>query len=266
MRRTVAVSVIGAAITGAVAGYLVADATQPDATQPDTRSADAAVTTPVVELSQAFDIGAVVDAIEPSVVSIRTTTRVQNGPFVTESEGAGTGIVIDDTGLVITNAHVVDGAITTEVALDNDDSPRSATVLATDPASDIAILRVGDYHGLVAATTAGDMEAVEVGDPVIAVGNALDLDGAMTVTAGIVSALDRSISTTSGEIDNLVQTDAAISSGNSGGPLVNAAGEVIGVNTAVAASGRGTQASNIGFAISIDTALEVAARLLSDSQ
>ena len=210
--------------------------------------------------SSTFDIGAIVDAISSSVVSIHTTAAVQRGPFSSETEAAGTGIVIDDNGLVITNAHVIDGATTVEVALDSDDTPRAATVIAADAANDIAVLRVDDHDGLVAAPIA-DTDTIGVGEPVIAIGNALDLDGGMTVTSGIVSAVDRSIETSNGELGHLIQTDAAISSGNSGGPLVDADGQVIGLNTAVAASGDGTQASNIGFAISIDKALSIAKQL-----
>jgi putative serine protease PepD len=101
-----------------------------------------------------------------------------------------------------------------------------------------------------------------VGDEVVAVGNALALEGDMTVTTGIVSALDRSLDTASGTLTDLVQTDAAISSGNSGGPLVDTDGRVVGINTAVATSGGGRQATNVGFAISIDHALDVAEALV----
>ena len=127
--------------------------------------------------------------------------------------------------------------------------------------TDVAVLRVDDPSGLVAAdiATAG---SAAVGDQVIAIGNALALDGGMSVTQGIVSAVDRSIESDSGTLTDLIQTDAAISSGNSGGPLANAAGQVIGINTAVAASSGGVQASNIGFAISIARALEVADELI----
>ena len=101
-----------------------------------------------------------------------------------------------------------------------------------------------------------------VGDSVVAIGNAHALEGGLTVTQGIVSAIDRSVETDQGTLDDLIQTDAAISSGNSGGPLVNVHGEVIGINSAVATSGGGVSASNIGFAIAIGTALEVAAELI----
>ena len=100
--------------------------------------------------------------------------------------------------------------------------------------------------------------------PVVAIGNALALEGGPTVTQGIVSALGRSIDTEEGHLDGLIQTDAAISSGNSGGPLANAAGQVVGINTAVASSGQGTQASNIGFVIPIAHALDLAQQLIAD--
>jgi putative serine protease PepD len=174
--------------------------------------------------------------------------------------GAGTGIVISDDGLVLTNAHVVDGADTVTVRLDRDAAGRSAQVMAISEETDVAVVRVDDASGLVAADIATG--GAVVGDQVVAIGNALALDGGMSVTQGIVSAVDRSIEADSGTLTDLIQTDAAISSGNSGGPLVNAAGQVIGINTAVAASSGGVQASNIGFAISITKALTVADQLV----
>jgi S1-C subfamily serine protease len=143
-----------------------------------------------------------------------------------------------------------------------DGSTRAAVVVDSAPADDVALLRVHDPVGLVPAPL-GDSEAVEVGDPVIAIGNALALEGGLTVTSGIVSAHGRSIGTESGMLDGLLQTDAAISSGNSGGALVNASGEVIGINTAVAQGGGGVAASNIGFAIPINQALAVVAGFTS---
>ena len=117
--------------------------------------------------------------------------------------------------------------------------------------------------GLVPAHLAtGSSQAVQVGDDVVAIGNALALEGGMTVTQGIVSATDRQITDENGTLSGLIQTDAAISSGNSGGPLVNAKGEVVGMNTAVAASGGGVEASNIGFVIPITTATSIAHDLL----
>ena len=135
-----------------------------------------------------------------------------------------------------------------------------AEVVGVDTDADIAVLQVADHDGLRAATFS--QKGVQVGDQVVAIGNALALEGGPTVTEGIVSALDRSITTESGTLTGLIQTDAAISSGNSGGPLVDAYGQVVGVNTAVASSGGGVEASNIGFVISIDRALEVARQLI----
>jgi S1-C subfamily serine protease len=210
---------------------------------------------------QTLDVAGVVAGVQQSVVSIETTVVTRQGPFGTEGEGAGTGVVLDD-GYVLTNAHVVDGATDISVTVPGDDEPRTAELVASDSEADIAVLHVTDSDGMVVAPI-GSSSDLQVGDQVVAVGNALALEGGMTVTQGIVSALDRSIDTDDGTLSGLIQTDAAISSGNSGGPLVNAAGEVVGINTAVATSEGGVSASNIGFAISIDTARAVADELLN---
>ena len=208
-----------------------------------------------------LDVAGVVARLRDSVVAIETTVQTRRGPFVGQGQAAGTGIVLDSDGHILTNAHVVEGASDISVTLSGESRSRAATLVATDPAADIAVLHVDDTSGLAAAPLAA-AGTTQVGDDVVAIGNALALEGGLTVTEGIVSALDRSIGTDSGTLSGLIQTDAAISSGNSGGPLVNAAGEVVGMNTAVAASGGGVEASNIGFAISIDTATAVAGRLL----
>lgn len=210
---------------------------------------------------EGLDVAGALARVQPAVVSIHTTVQTRRGPFASRGEGAGTGVVIDPAGYILTNAHVADGATSIEVMVPGENRPRQATVVASDPTSDIAVLRVADAPGLVAADVAA-AESARVGDQVIAIGNALSLQGGMTVTQGIVSALDRSIDTESGRLTDLIQTDAAISSGNSGGPLVNAVGEVVGINTAVAGSYGGVQATNIGFAISIEKALAVAESLL----
>lgn len=228
------------------------------------RDADGAAAGPITAAVPAslgdggLDVGAVVDAVEPSVVSIET--RVVAGGLGRRmvGTGAGTGVVLDD-GVVLTNAHVVAGAAEVTVT-GTDGMHRTATVVAAAETQDLAVLRVDDADGLVPATL-GLGTGVEVGDDVVAIGNALALEGGLTVTRGIVSALDRSIAAGTGTLTDLVQTDAAISSGNSGGPLVNAAGQVIGINTAVAASGGSRVASNVGFAISIDHAMAVVDRL-----
>jgi S1-C subfamily serine protease len=175
--------------------------------------------------------------------------------------GSGSGLVLPD-GYVLTNAHVVEGAQQVTVTVAGETTGRSATVVGGSSADDVAVLKIDDPTGLVPATL-GDSDAIAVGDPVVAIGNALGLAGSPTVTQGIVSALDRSITTENGTLDGLIQTDTAISSGNSGGPLINADGEVIGINTAVAGSGGGVQASNVGFVIPIDHAMSIVEQVLA---
>jgi S1-C subfamily serine protease len=210
-----------------------------------------------------MDVSAVVAALQSSVVSVETEIAVRRGPTVASGQGAGTGIVLDG-GLILTNAHVVADASSITVSASGDDTPRTATLVASDETADIAVLQVDDTSGLVPATL-GRSDGVTVGDDVVAIGNALALEGGMTVTSGIVSAIDREVDTENGTMTGLIQTDAAISSGNSGGPLVNAAGEVIGINSAVATSSGSVAASNIGFAIAIDTARAVVNQLTGES-
>ncbi|MEQ1702173.1 MAG: trypsin-like peptidase domain-containing protein, partial [Ilumatobacteraceae bacterium] len=177
-----------------------------------------------------IDIAAAVASLQASIVSVNTTVVVRQGPFTQEGEGAGTGVVLDTDGHILTNAHVVADATSVTITLAGETTPRTATVVGSNAALDIAVLRVDDTTGLVPAPI-GSSAAMAVGDEVIAIGNALALDGGMTVTKGIVSAVDRTIETESGSLEGLLQTDAAISSGNSGGALVDAAGRVIGINT-----------------------------------
>ena len=200
------------------------------------------------------------DRLATSVVSIEPTVQARQGPFLTEGEG-GTGIVIDADGTILTNAHVVEGATEITVALDGYDEPRSATLTASDASADIAVLQVDDASGLVAAELA-DGTSTQVGDEVVAIGNALALEGSMTVTQGIVSALDRSIETSNGTLTDLIQTDAAISSATR-----RSACERRGRGDRHQHSGgvkRRQRASvNIGFAISIDKATAIADELLT---
>jgi putative serine protease PepD len=158
--------------------------------------------------------------------------------------------VLTADGEVLTNAHVVDGAKTVHVRLAGQRDPHDADVVGIDTNNDLALLKVKGVSGLTPATLAKP-DSVQLGDDVVAIGFALNLDGGPSVTRGIVSALDRTLESDNGVLDGLIQTDAAISSGNSGGPLVNAQGEVVGINTAVARSDTSVAANNIGFAISV---------------
>jgi putative serine protease PepD len=204
------------------------------------------------EVSEATtQIGKIAAAVAPSVVTLTATTTNQMG----EGESVGTGVIINSNGELLTNAHVVEGAKTVQVRLMNETEPVKGTVLASDPQNDLALVKI-NATGLTAAVFA-DSKKVRLGDPVVAIGYALNLDGGPSVTSGIVSAIGRTITTDSGALDRLIQTDAAISSGNSGGPLVNDKAHVVGINTAVARGDMGTAANNIGFAISTEEVLRV---------
>lgn len=203
-----------------------------------------------------LDVAKVAAFVAPSVVTVSTDF---DDPELGPGGSIGTGVILTSDGEIVTNAHVVEGATSIRVRLAGETEPRPATLIATDPGNDLALIRVkGD--GYQAAKIA-DPGSVRVGDEAVAIGFALDLDGAPSVTLGIVSALDRTIVSGDGALNGLIQTDAAISSGNSGGPLVNALGEVIGINTAVARSDATVAASNIGFAISMSEALPTIASL-----
>jgi putative serine protease PepD len=198
-----------------------------------------------------IDVKRVVDIIGPSVVTV--LADVDDG---TQSGSAiGTGIIITSDGEILTNAHVVDEAQEVRVLFAGETEPVPAEVLAADPGNDLALLRV-DGGDLPVARFA-DPDSIAVGDEVVAVGFALDLDGDPSVTRGIVSAVNRTLLSDDGALDGLLQTDAAISSGNSGGPLVNARGEVVGINTAVIQSSFDVAAQNVSFAISAGEALPV---------
>jgi S1-C subfamily serine protease len=193
----------------------------------------------------------VLEAVEPSVVTIQTQGTASNGfGRAMRVQAAGTGMIVRSDGLIVTNAHVVEGANTVTVTL-ADGSSHSAKVIGSNSDIDVAVLKITDNVSNLPTVTFAD-GSPQVGETVVAIGNALALGTDPTVTTGIVSAVDRSIDTGNGTtMDNLVQTDAAINPGNSGGPLVDMSGRVIGMNTAVA-----SQAQNIGFAISAATVVQ----------
>jgi S1-C subfamily serine protease len=172
-----------------------------------------------------------------------------------EPEGGlatGSGFVIDREGHVITNNHVIEGASKVSVKLGDSETSYDAEVVGTDPGTDIALLKVDAPEKAFHPLRLGRSSEMEVGDPVVAIGNPFGLD--RTVTSGIVSAVQRNIQAPNGfSISHVIQTDAAINPGNSGGPLINAAGEVIGINAQIATGGGGNGNVGIGFAIPIDT-------------
>lgn len=202
------------------------------------------VVTPRDQELPRLDVEAIANDIAPSVVAVQTSMVVDGRA----GESLGTGLIVTADGEIVTNAHVVGDAEVVHVRLNGESEPREAAVVIADPSRDLALLRV-DAEGLSAATFAAPND-VRIGDEVLAIGYALDLDGDPTVTLGIVSSLDRTLGTDSGALKGLIQTDAAISSGNSGGPLVNALGRVVGLTTLVSSTEVGSTANGLGFAIS----------------
>jgi S1-C subfamily serine protease len=239
-----------AAATGAVVGALVAGlvvaAVKDDGPSDSGRAPAFSANTS--KIARTGDIQEILAKVEPAVVSIRTRT-LSLGDLLkpVPGEGAGTGFVIGSDGVIVTNNHVVSGAQSIEVVF-ADDRKMPARVLGRDPTTDLAVVKVDASDLPVAAL--GDSDQLKVGDDVIAIGNALGLQGGPTVTRGIVSAENRTITAENGtRLEHVIQTDTAINPGNSGGPLVNSAGEVVGINTAVAGD-----AQNIGFSIAITAA------------
>ncbi|GLZ14683.1 hypothetical protein Acsp04_49180 [Actinomadura sp. NBRC 104425] len=213
-------------------------------------------------------------AVQPSVVSL----QVQGATGETAS---GSGVILRSDGVILTNAHVVEDGAQIAVKF-SDGKTASARLLGADSTHDIALIKAEGVSGLKPATL-GDSDALAVGDPVLAVGSPLGLDG--SVTSGIVSALGRKIEEGGSQeqeglppylqgrlsqqetkvIENAIQTDAAINPGNSGGALANAAGQVVGINTAIATSGSSSGSIGVGFAIPINEAKEIADKILAGS-
>jgi putative serine protease PepD len=243
-----ATAVFAGAVGGAV-GYTLADS--------GSTSAISVATTGAVEPA-AGSIAAIAAAVQPAVVQLNVAG--------TDGEGTGTGFMVSSDGYIVTNDHVAGPAGengTIDITF-SDGSTATGKLIGSDSGYDLAVVKV-DREGLPALTL-GSSDAINVGDLAIAIGSPLGLQG--TVTSGIVSALNRPV-TAGGQGDtayiNAIQTDAAINPGNSGGPLVNAVGEVIGVNSAIATLGMGAGSGNIGlgFAIPIDTAKRIVDEIIN---
>jgi S1-C subfamily serine protease len=266
----------GAAAGGTVA-YLVLRNYPTDAAGPTAMSAAPVVPTalppagtagPAPAEASGESVAQAAASLAPSVVTVVNHLQSSPGLFgqlVQGSEASGSGVVISGQGHVVTNAHVVDGAEKLEVTLSNG-TTIPATLVGSDVYSDLAVLKID--AGAAPAAVLGDSDALVPGDTVIAIGSPLG-DLTNTVTVGVVSAKDRNLETSSGfQMEGLLQTDAAINSGNSGGPLVSLKGEVVGINTLVV---RGSGLSNasaegLGFAIPSNTARTIAEQIIANGQ
>ena len=244
----VLLAVAGGTVGGAIAGRRSAPSAAPTPITTAATGADPGFSTSsrAAEGGSKTDVSGLVASALPSVVSIQV--ELPGG------SGAGTGFIISTDGEIATNAHVVADATKIDVMF-SDKSTAVATVLGVDRTDDLAVIKV-DKTGL-AALQLGDSKALRMGQPVVAIGNALALTGSPTTTEGIVSALDRTVDTQDGEhLVHMIQTDAAINPGNSGGPLLTLDGKVVGINSAGS-----SDAQNIGFAIAIDTAKPIIEQL-----
>jgi putative serine protease PepD len=245
-------ALVGAALLGGVTGALVVDRTD---------DGSAAATTTVTAPSQGISsnpssIAELYKHVSPSVVEIQTQTGTT--PFGQQQGGTGTGWVYDEAGHIVTNEHVVEGATNVTVKF-ADGTEESAKVVGSDRSTDVAVLELDKPATAPAPLELGSATAIQVGDPVVAIGSPFGLQG--TLTSGIVSALDRTITAPDGfTIDGAIQTDAALNPGNSGGPLLDEDGRVLGVNSQIASE---TGANNgVGYAIPIETVKSVADQLI----
>jgi S1-C subfamily serine protease len=246
-------SLIASLVTAAVVVHFSSDGGSAEQSTPASAIASSAASSGSAALNSAcLSAADIYQELRPAVVEI-TSTQQGRSPFEPSGTASGSGIVIDDQGTILTNNHVVAGATNLEVTF-SDDTTASASVVGTDPGNDVAIIHVDVSGEKLTPAPLGDSDAIRVGDPVLAIGQPFELEG--TLTQGIVSATGRTYSEgqSTRPIRNMIQTDAAVNPGNSGGPLIDCQGEVIGINTAL--DNPTGQDVNVGiaFAVPINTA------------
>jgi S1-C subfamily serine protease len=236
---------IGWSLAKVVSNRTAQNASPIQAVNPDTGSAS--------QNSGSINATAIAAKVDPAIVDINTVTASGNA--------AGTGIILTSSGEVLTNNHVVDGATSIRVTIEGRSGRYRADVVGVDPTADVALLQVEGVSGLPTVTLAHS-SSLQVGEQVVALGNALGAGGTPSETEGTITALDQTITASEGrgvseQLSGLIQTDAPISPGDSGGPLVNSAGEVVGMITAGQTQGFRNSNSTIGYAITSDAALDV---------
>ena len=258
-------ALVGAAVLGGLVAVGVGQTVANGSTTTIVRDVQSGTAEPATfPSSGGKKISDIYEGAKHGVVQVTSTSVVSDSFFgAQEQQAQGSGFVIDKDGHVVTNYHVVEGAKKVQVSF-SDEEEMNATVVGTDPSTDIAVLKIqGAMSRSLTPLTLGDSSQVKVGDAVVAIGNPFGLE--RTVTAGIVSALQRQIQAPNGfQIDEVIQTDAAINHGNSGGPLLNANGDVIGVNAQIETESGGNV--GIGFAIPIDTVKDVASQLIKEGK
>jgi S1-C subfamily serine protease len=253
-------AVIGGAIVAVIFGLLIATGVIGGKEKTVIQSG---VSTAAAGNGKFRSVNSIYKESSPGVVSIKT--KVSTGSTDTfgttqEGEASGTGVVISDEGYIVTNAHVVENNQSDPTVEFADNKTIGAKIVGRDTSSDIAILKVNPDDHKLSPLELGDSESLEVGSPVVAIGNPFGLN--QTVTTGIVSALQRSITAPSNfTISNVIQTDAAINPGNSGGPLLDGNGKVIGINSQIATSGTSEGNVGIGFAVPINTVKKIIPQL-----
>ena len=253
------ISVLAALLAGVLGGALGYTAAVKSGVSGSSALGGGSASAPALAQRAPTSVAGIVKAIMPSVVTVRVP-----GPF--DTAAIGSGFIVSGDGYIITNDHVIDGLNGAATVTFSDSTTAPATLVGSDPESDIAVLKLSKTG--LPAVTFGDSDSVAVGDPVLAVGAPLDLPN--TVTAGIISALHRPLEISSGDSPtryySAIQTDAAVNHGNSGGPLIDAAGHVIGVDAVIKSLGASDEdTGNIGlaFAIPINQARRVAEQIIS---
>ncbi|TMG04234.1 MAG: trypsin-like serine protease [Chloroflexi bacterium] len=267
--RSLAAVAVTAAVVGSVAGVAGAKLLDGGSSNSTTKSAVSSTMNSSSDTSRSeaalssegLSAADIYQNVSPSVVEI-TSTLQSGGPFGQQAQGTGTGVVLDSDGRILTNNHVIDGAQNIQVRF-YDGSTSSAKVLGTDPANDLAVIQATDSGLQLHPAQLGDSDALRVGDPVLAIGNPFNLES--TLTQGIVSATGRTYSTGANTrpIRNMIQTDAAVNPGNSGGPLLNSQGQVIGINTLLENPTGDNVNVGIAFAVAINTAKQSVSQMES---